>query len=359
MKNYIDKKLFFILMGYVIAYKIVIILRVILFWFYEEKSFKNIELLTIIIRELTGAIFIVAPIVCLILFLTKIMIGYNYKWSYIIIIHFMMSWIYGFFISLFGEIYIAISKADITSFSGDKIIYNLIYFSSRDFLGYVGFVSIIYSYYYINRSTKMELQKAYLSQQLLTMKMEALKSQLNPHFLFNTLNSISALIKEDQKKAQDMIMYLGDLLRELLILKDENLITVDKELTILNKYLDIMKIRFSDHLSIDISIEKEIENVLIPTMIIQPIIENSLKHGYSYDVTNLKVQLNISKRENSLRLHIVNNGKALDSQKPSNGMGLKNIKDRLQTLYDANFDFILSSIPNNKGVETIITLPIV
>ncbi len=344
-------------MGYVGAYKTVTIIQEIFINYQEEKVFENIEWFSIIMEQLTVTAITITPIVCIVLIITKIMIDRNYKWIYIISIHFVLSWVYGLLVTLSGVIYLSITDGDATSFSESEIISLLIYSSGRDFLGYVGFVSIIYSYYYINRTIKIEVQKAQLSEQLTNVKMEALKSQLNPHFLFNTLNSISALIKEDQKKAQDMIVFLGDLLREILIIKNENLIPLHQEISILNKYIDIMRIRFSDHLTMDIQIEEGIKDVLIPSMIIQPIIENSFKHGYSYNVENLKVTLNIYKKDNKLFINITNNGEMIDDIQ-SVGMGIKNIKDRLFTLYNKNFDFIFRNLKNNTGVETIMEIPL-
>ncbi|MBW1297647.1 sensor histidine kinase [Aquimarina litoralis] len=357
MGKLIDKKLFLILMGYVSAYKTVTILQELTLNYLENKVHKNIEWFSIIIQQLIPTAVTITPIVFIILVVTKIMINRNYKWLYIIIIHFTLSWVYGLLVTLSGVVYLTITEGGTIAFSKSEIISQLVYSSSRDFLGYVGFVSIIYSYYYINRTIKIEIQKAQLSEQLINIKMEALKSQLNPHFLFNTLNSISALIIEDQKKAQDMIAYLGDLLREVLIIKNENLIPIHQEISILNKYLDIMRIRFSDHLNIDIEIQEDIEKVLIPSMIIQPIIENSFKHGYSYNVENLKIKLSISKEDDKLLINITNNGEIIACT-TSSGMGIKNIKDRLHTLYNKNFDFIFRNLKNNNGVETIMKIPL-
>ncbi|MDY8136223.1 sensor histidine kinase [Aquimarina sp. 2201CG5-10] len=359
MKKYIDKKLFYILIGYVIAYNVVYVLRNVLLKLSEVAIYNNASWKRIILDPVIGNSIVIPPIVIIILIITKMMINKNYKWKYIIGIHFFFSFIYTFILYIFSYTYRAVvDKRGWDIFDTKDFFIELITYSNLHFLGYVGFVSIIYSYFYIEKTAKTELRRTQLSEQLLQVKMEALKSQLNPHFLFNTLNSISALIKEDQKKAQDMIAYLGDLLREVLILKDVNLIPLHKEISILNKYIDIMKIRFSDHLTIDILIEDGIKEVLVPNMIIQPIIENSFKHGYSYDTTDLKVKLQITKKEEELIINITNNGEALDHHQSSQGLGIKNIKERLLTLYNNNYDFVFRSSQNDVGVETIIKIPI-
>ena len=127
---------------------------------------------------------------------------------------------------------------------------------------------------------------------------------------------------------------------------------------ILNKYIDIMRIRFSDDLEVTINVEKNIENVLIPSLIFQPILENSFKYGYSYNKTKLKINLNIFKEMNNLVIEIENDGQLLKNKNIKYGTGLKNTEDRLKTLYNDNYKF---SIKNNKdlsGVKTIIQFPI-
>ena len=104
-----------------------------------------------------------------------------------------------------------------------------------------------------------------------------LKAQLHPHFIFNTLNSISALVEIDKEKSQNLIADFGDLFRDILEFKDENLIPLRKELEILDKYIAIISVRFSDHLSIEKEIENDVENELVPHMLLQPMVENAIK----------------------------------------------------------------------------------
>ncbi|WP_103068490.1 sensor histidine kinase [Aquimarina sediminis] len=357
MKKYLDKKLFTLLLGYVAMYHIVFISKGVLLKLYDVKPFTDVSWREITLDTIIGNSIIVPPIIVLILIATKIMINKGYRWRYIISVHFLFSLLFGLYIYVIGYTYINITRGvSFELFSRPGVI-RIISDSNLHFLGYVGFVSIIYSYYYINRNAKTEIQKALLSEQLTNIKMEALKSQLNPHFLFNTLNSISALIKEDQKKAQDMIVNLGDLLREVLMLKDSNLIPVHKEIQVLSKYIDIMKTRFSDHLAINTVIENNVHDILIPTMLIQPIIENSLKHGYSYNSTDLKISIQIYSEHKWLIILIKNNGKPLEKTKINQGLGIKNIKERLYTLYGNNFEFIFDTNSNQKGVSTIIKIP--
>jgi hypothetical protein len=221
-------------------------------------------------------------------------------------------------------------------------------------------LGIIYLYFYVQKLETIEKQKLNLASQLSEIKMKILTDRLHPHFLFNTLNTISTLIDVNKKKAQNTIVDLSDLLREIIEFKEDNLISLDQELNLLKKYLDIKSIRFNDHLSIKTDIEDNIENALIPNMLLQPIIENSFKHGYSYEHTNLEIEINIYKKDDYLIVEIKNNGKSFEtsiSELQIRGVGLNNTINRLKTLFGNNYKFSMTNNPNKKGVLTKITIP--
>ena len=119
-----------------------------------------------------------------------------------------------------------------------------------------------------------------------------------------------------------------------------------------------MLIRFSDHLSIDINISEEVKMALVPSLLTQPIIENSLKYGYSSNHTDLNINISVFRTNKKLNIRIDNNGKSLEkNQKIALGMGIRNIKERLETLYGLEYNFSFSSLDHNKGVVTIIKIP--
>ena len=203
-------------------------------------------------------------------------------------------------------------------------------------------VGIINVYYYIKKVKDINLQKSQLETQIANTRLKMLKSQLHPHFMFNTLNTISSLIEEDIEKSQNLIADFGDLFREILEFKDQNLISLKQEISLLDKYIDIISVRFSDHLVIRKKIEPGLENVRVPSLIIQPLLENAVKYGYSYNVTELNINLKIFKEGDYLSILIENDGTLLENsfdELLSQGLGIQNTNDRLQTLFENDHVF--------------------
>jgi len=358
MKNRIDKKLFGILLGYMAIYHVIYISRRVILKLIEEPGHVDRSWLNILFGPLLCNFIIIPPLILLILVVTKEMIDKNLSWLTSLGLHFIFSIVYGFLVIFLNTIYNYFAYGDSLELFNRIALINVLYGSTLNFFGYVGFVTIIYAYYYVQRIRTSEAQKAQLTKQLQNVKMQVLKSQLNPHFLFNTLNSISSLIEEDRYKAQHMIGNLGGFLREVLLVKDQNMVLVRKEIIILKKYVEIMQIRFSDHLSVNSEIEEEVQDALIPSMLLQPIMENSFEHGYAYNSNNLEVNLSIVKRDKWLLICVRNNGVPI-SKKTRSGMGIPNIQERLKTLYGDNFNFLFSNLPNGEGVLTQIKVPLI
>ena len=359
MRKAIDRRLFIILLGYMGGYHIVYIGRRVILKAIERIEYADVSWWETIFQPILTNFLTVPPLIVLILIITKIMIDKDLKWSYIFLIHFVLSFVYSFALTALYYVYRYLVYGNSIIEKGfEEYLVITMFGSNLNYLGYVGFVTIIYSYYYIQKTSQAKIQEAQLSEQLQQVKMQVMKSQLNPHFLFNTLNSVSSLIIEDTIKAQQMIGDLGDLLREVLLVKDKNMIKVSKEMIILNKYIDIMQTRFSDHLRVEKVITKEVEDFLIPSMLLQPILENSFKHGYSYDVTSLKVFLSIYKRGKWLIIDIQNDGAPISSNSSFSGLGIQNIQARLAALYRDNFYFSFSNLKDGNGVATKIKIPL-
>ena len=352
MKKYIDLKLLKILFLFYTVTSIIIFLK----RFYLKVNGYNLSQWNkMLIADLILDWFIVILFMAIIAISTKIMINKNVKWKSIIFIHLFFSLFIGFIIYFLSLIiYLITGQITFQEIDVKKYFVGIVSVVDLNFLIYVSMISIVYSFYYFQKAQEAELEKSQLANQLITAKMNVLKYKLHPHFLFNTLNIISSLIETNSKLAQNTVADFGDLLRDLLNLNDTNLIPLHDEISISKRYLDIMSLRYSDHLTINIDIDENIDHFLVPSLILLPILENSIKHGYSYNNTNLLVDLKITVINNMVKIQIKNDGAPLKKTR-KNGKGLQNTIDRLHLLYKNNFKYSLKNI--NKGVITTIIIP--
>lgn len=208
-------------------------------------------------------------------------------------------------------------------------------------------------------NTRIEMNLERHQQLLLRARMDALSSQINPHFLFNTLNTVSALIRMDPDSARGVVLKLSNILRRLLR-KHETFVPLREELSFIDDYLDIEVARFGDD---NLDIVKEFEDgtleTFIPSMLLQPIVENSLKHGLAPKLEGGRIHLRTSNREGRLHIEIEDNGVGISEEKLPHvyveGIGLSNVRERLRVLYGE--DFVLE-IESREGQGTIIKIDV-
>lgn len=174
-------------------------------------------------------------------------------------------------------------------------------------------------------------------------QLEMLRYQLNPHFLFNALNSIRASVDEDSTRAKRMITQLSEFLRYSLLHESAKKIPLRDELEAVRNYLAIEKIRFEDKLSVEYEIEKAAEDFKVPCFLLNPLVENAIKHGLQTSPKPLKIKISARMRANKLLLEISNTGNLQNgSNENGNGIGLKNVRERLEKLFAENGKFELA-----------------
>lgn len=212
-------------------------------------------------------------------------------------------------------------------------------------------VSIAIFYAAETQKKNVELEKALTDAQL-----SALQMQLHPHFLFNTLNTISALMIRSVTDAQNVIAQLADLLRTVLTESPTQTTTLQKELAFIQNYLSIEQIRFQDRLNIQYNIAPETETAQVPGLILQPIVENAIKHGFSQQIGSGTIVITSATINNQLTLTVQDDGAGLGSNNGSFGIGLKNVQDRLSNLYNGQASFVLQP-SDTQGVKAILTIP--
>ena len=198
---------------------------------------------------------------------------------------------------------------------------------------------------------------ARLQTQLVAAKLANLQLQLQPHFLFNTLNTISAVMYEDPRVADRMIARLADLLRVTLYACEQPENVVGDELHIARLYLEIMQARLEDGLRVEYRIDPDASDALVPTMILQPLLENALRHGLDPDAARLDITVAVRREGDALRLSVADTGVGLGgNSSPGGGVGLSNTRSRLAQLYGAAGALRLDARAEG-GVEAVVTLP--
>ncbi len=214
---------------------------------------------------------------------------------------------------------------------------------------------------YKNENKEDELKISQLRAQLINSQLNALKSQLHPHFLFNTLNTISTLIlKGDNAESERMLSLLKNLLHTTVNSSDKQEITLEDELRFINHYLDIEKIRFKDKLNVYISVPDKLMQAAVPNFILQPIIENAIHHAIAQRVANGIIEITAESEDDKLRLIISDNGPGLRNDTLSNkkhGVGFKNTRERLAHLYDSKASFLLDK-SESGGLKVSIEFPL-
>jgi len=221
-------------------------------------------------------------------------------------------------------------------------------------LFYIAIVGGTLALFNFQRFREQERQARTLKHMLTEAQLQNLKAQLHPHFLFNTLHTISAYIYDNPDIAVDMVARLSELLRASLDSEHMTLVPLEKELNMAQKYLEIEHLRFSDRLTINMNIDPLTERALIPTFILQPLLENAMKHGIGEQLEGGIIEIRAVRDNDSISLVVKDNGPgcAQDWQK-NTGIGLRNTQSRLENLYGNKARFEAGNDPAGGFVVTI------
>jgi two-component system, LytTR family, sensor kinase len=194
---------------------------------------------------------------------------------------------------------------------------------------------------------------------LMTARVEALANQINPHFLFNTLASISSLIRSKPETARMLIVKLSGLLRRLLR-SQEHFVPLREELDAMDEYLDIERVRFGPSLVVMKYIDPRSLDVIVPSMILQPLVENSIKHGLSRKVGGGCITIRSSMQSGHTTIEVSDDGVGMPADRlaadAQHGIGLKNVSERLRVIYGANYQLKIHSVPG-EGTRATIEIP--
>jgi len=201
-----------------------------------------------------------------------------------------------------------------------------------------------------------------LNEQLAQAELIALRAQVNPHFLFNSLNTIASLIASQPKRAETITVRLANVFRYVLLHANMPFTSVEEEIGFLRTYLEVERIRFGERLQVEFDIESSVAYVAIPSLILQPLIENAIKHGIARKAGSGKIVIRTRRRDKSLLMTVEDNGVGLGSYANWNhaegngtntGFGLRNIRERLDTLYGGRASLSLAHGPSGGSCATL------
>jgi two-component system, LytTR family, sensor kinase len=209
------------------------------------------------------------------------------------------------------------------------------------------------------RLAAQETEAARLNEQLSKARLDALRRQLEPHFLFNTLNAIAGLIREARDEdAVDMIAKLSDLLRRVLEGGDQQEVSLGEEMEFLQKYLEIQRTRFAERLVVTMDVPRQLLSARVPSLILQPMVENAIQHGIGKRVEGGQIRIAASRVDGVLSMSVYNSGPPLpaDWEEARSGVGISNTRTRLQNLYGEACVLELRNCESG-GVEASLSLP--
>ncbi len=206
-------------------------------------------------------------------------------------------------------------------------------------------LALVYAIEYHRRLRERELQAARLETELASARLDALTAQLQPHFLFNTLHSISTLMRRDVEAADEMLTHLGDLLHRTLRQGGRHEVTLAEELELLRHYTDIMKIRFQDRLAVRVDVDESVLPALVPNLVLQPLVENAIRHGISRKPGAGLLEIAARRDGATLEISVRDDGEGLSGAEE--GVGLSNTRRRLRQLYGEAQS--LELVPGGEG----------
>lgn len=216
--------------------------------------------------------------------------------------------------------------------------------------------------YVVDSREKMERQMtetARLNEELSRAQLAALRSQMDPHFMFNTLNSVVGLVRDQRNDAAvGMIVGLSEFMRRASEDSHRAQVTLTEEVEYLQRYIDIQKVRFGDRLRVSLDIPAELGSARVPNLLLQPLVENAIKHGISKRVAGGEIRVAGARHDDTLRLTVYNDGPWVreDQDATSAGVGLGNLRTRLQILHGDRSELLLRPL-DTGGVEVVVILP--
>lgn len=302
-----------------------------------------------------------AALTPLILWLARRFPVERWNWLRSFLVHLSISVFIGIATRVLHDLMLFSFLADSSrGFSISRLLMSVYFMTDYGVMIYWLILLISYAFDYQRRYREGEVRTTRLEAQLAQAQLQALKMQLHPHFLFNTLHSISALVHKNPNAAERMIARLGDFLRLTLENAGAQEISLQQELEFLKCYLEIERIRFADRLTVQMDIEPQTLDARLPNLILQPIVENAIRHGIAPRTSPGRIEIEARRLNGTLQVQVTDNGRGLSDSSSGaivkEGVGLANTQARLKQLYGDNQRLDLANAASG-GLTVILEIP--
>lgn len=226
-----------------------------------------------------------------------------------------------------------------------------------DLFIYAAIIAAAHAHAYQRKYRERAVRAAQLEAELSRAQLAALKMQLQPHFLFNTLHAISAMIDDRPEEARHMLALLSDLLRITLDHASESEVALEREIAYIERYLEIHRIRFRDRLDVRIEVEPDVLDACVPTLITQPLVENAIKHGTPRNGDQCRITVRACRESDELRIDVIDNGPGMaPGRSKRHGIGHRATRQRLRHLYGNRFAFEFHRAADG-GLHVVLRIP--
>ncbi|HUF71138.1 MAG TPA: histidine kinase [Longimicrobiales bacterium] len=237
--------------------------------------------------------------------------------------------------------------------------YRFLMEGANDVTSYGLLAAVVHAFDAWRERREREVRRAQREAHLSEAWLRALQAQLQPHFLFNTLNTISSVLYDDPRRADDLISRLSDLLRASLDAPDRPEVSLEEELEILRHYTDLMEARFGDRLSVQVQVDDNARGARVPIFLLQPLVENAIQYAVAPSARQGEVRVRVRRHDAGLRIEVDDDGPGIAGEPESvvgRGVGLRNMRDRLSHLHGPRATLSLENRPDG-GLRVIVTLP--
>ena len=248
-----------------------------------------------------------------------------------------------------------IQEANMASFTPSKVFIFILSFIVSFAVYFVSWSSLYFAYQYLQRTREVEIEKWKLSASVKDAELNALKAQINPHFIFNSLNNIRSLVIEDSERARDSITHLSDLLRFSIQFDQFEKVSLDKELAVVKDYLNLEAIQLEERLTYELEMDSGAKEIQVPPMIVQTLVENAIKHSINELPNGGQIIVQSKLDHEYLNILVMNTGQLKTKTDSSNrrGIGINNSKERLRLLYGEKASLRVENMNENMVCATV------